>query len=251
MSHPLVSLLIVTADRPRLLRQSLYYASRQTYPHCEVIVVDDGAFVPTEAQLREWCPRWPVRYMRTKTLSIGWKRNIGCYASEAEYIAHWDDDDWYPTDRIAKQVALLERTGKGITGTPLSRVYSVPHRTAADTRLDGSVQGNTLFYRRRLQVLHPFWDQSWGEDQQFFHLNAGERAVETDLELVLYMMHGRNVTGANPRFEWHPALVPVVERLLGTDLAFYEALRRDLSAHGDRAHAMLSERSPSAAAPSG
>ncbi len=240
---PLVTLIIPTSDRPRLLRQSLLYACRQTHPNCEVIVVDDGK-VPMGEQLSEWCPRSPVQYIRTEHVTIGRKRNLACWAGKGEYIAHWDDDDWYAPDRIERQVALLERTGKGITGTQVCRVYDVRERHAADMRVDGSVHGQSLLYRRELQTVHPFWDQDVGEDREFFHLNAGHRVVEEDWGLVVYVIHGRNITGPNRQFEWLPELVPIVEKQLGDDLSFYEAFRRDLAKYGVAAQGMLSSSAP-------
>jgi hypothetical protein len=88
--------------------------------------------------------------------------------------------------------------------------------------------------------VHPFWDISFGEDRQFFHLNMGHRETPEDWELVVYMMHGRNVTGPNRPFEWLGGLVPIVEKQIGDDLPFYEAFRRDLLQYGVAAHGMLS-----------
>lgn len=234
---PLVTLAIVTRDRPRLLKQALFYASRQTYANCEVVVVDDGPVDRTE-QVKAWCPSLPVRYTNTTPATIGRNRNLAAGASQAKYIAHWDDDDWYPPDRIERQVALLERTEKGITGVPSCYVYDIPSRRASTTRLDGNVQGHTLFYRRELHLIHPFWDINVGEDQQFFHLNAGHRAVEEDFAMVVYMFHSKNVTGKRP-FDWTATSAEHVRGMLGADAAFYDAFGADLVRLGGAAHAIV------------
>ena len=40
--QPLVSCLMVTADRPQLMRRSIRCYDRQTYPNRELVVIDDG-----------------------------------------------------------------------------------------------------------------------------------------------------------------------------------------------------------------
>ena len=220
-----------------MLKRALYYAGRQTYAHCEVVIVDDGP-VDRAEQVQAWSPKLSVRYIHTTPATIGRNRNLAAWASTAKYIAHWDDDDWYAPDRIERQVALLERTEKGITGVPACYVYDIQRQRASMTRLDGNVQGHTLFYRRELQLIHPFWDIYVGEDQQFFALNSGHRAIEEDLSMVVYMFHTKNITG-RPGFDWGCVNTGVVWEMLGADRAFYDAFGADLTRAGDAAHAMV------------
>jgi hypothetical protein len=51
---PLVSVVLTTRDRPRFLSIALRCYAAQTYPHRELIVVDDGSrFLADEAAVRE------------------------------------------------------------------------------------------------------------------------------------------------------------------------------------------------------
>lgn len=50
---PLVSVILPTRDRPRLLALALSYYGYQSYPRRELIVVDDGEFFPANREAVE------------------------------------------------------------------------------------------------------------------------------------------------------------------------------------------------------
>ena len=87
---PLVSLVILTCNRPGFLRLALTSASAQTYSNIEAVVVDDGSRHVTRSLLRD--VRVPVKYVRMASrASIGAKRNAGMLAAHGAVIVHWDD----------------------------------------------------------------------------------------------------------------------------------------------------------------
>lgn len=109
-STPKVSCLMVTANRRDLCRRAVRCYERQTYPHRELIVVDDGTqdLAPVLASL----PDEEVTYIKlsdTPKRSLGALRNIALDAASGTYVAQWDDDDWYHPDRLARQTEVLQQ----------------------------------------------------------------------------------------------------------------------------------------------
>ena len=107
LEQALVSCVMPTCNRAPWVRNAVALFLRQTYPHRELVVVDDSddggatrTAVPTDD------PR--IRYVRAGDgMTLGGKRNLGASEARGSIIALWDDDDWYGPDRLAVQVAPL------------------------------------------------------------------------------------------------------------------------------------------------
>ncbi len=101
-NYPLVSAVIPTRDRPRLLACAVRSALRQTWPNLEVVVVVDGPNRETEACLDTFTdPRLRV-ILLPERFGGSEARNAGVRIARGEWIAFLDDDDeWLPekTDR--------------------------------------------------------------------------------------------------------------------------------------------------------
>lgn len=105
----LVSVVIPTRDRPRLLAEALGSALAQTWRDIEVLVVDDGSRPEARPVVERFDDR-RVTYIRNDAPRGGAAaRNRGIRASRGEYVAFLDDDDiWLPT-KIEKQMAVFGR----------------------------------------------------------------------------------------------------------------------------------------------
>ncbi|MFH1359470.1 MAG: glycosyltransferase [Candidatus Omnitrophota bacterium] len=104
MSIPLVSIIIPSFNRAKLLQRAIQSVLRQTYQNFEVIVVDDASTDHTrEVVLGFSDPR--LRYIRNeKNLKGPRSRNIGIKQARGEYISLLDDDDEFLPEKIEKEV---------------------------------------------------------------------------------------------------------------------------------------------------
>jgi glycosyltransferase involved in cell wall biosynthesis len=104
---PLVSVIIPTYNRARLVAGAVRSVLQQSYNDFEIIVVDDCGTDTTPAVIADF--REPaIRYFRhDRRLGGAAARNTGIHHSTGEYIAFLDDDDeWYP-EKLDRQVSAM------------------------------------------------------------------------------------------------------------------------------------------------
>lgn len=104
---PLVSIIVRSMDRPSL-GKALDSLALQTYPHCEVLVVNakgDGHTPPGDQ-----CGRFPLRFCQAgRPLARSEAANFGLENARGDYLLFHDDDDWCEPHHIASLVTTLER----------------------------------------------------------------------------------------------------------------------------------------------
>lgn len=89
MSHPQLSIIIPTHNRPHLLPLAVQSALNQTYQDLEIIVVDDASSEP--AHLPE-NPKLRVIRLEQGVGGAG-ARNVGTEAARGRWVTYLDDDD--------------------------------------------------------------------------------------------------------------------------------------------------------------
>src|SRR5437016_10401011 len=95
MSEPLISAVIPSYNYGHFITDAIESALGQTYPHVEIIVVDDGSTDDTREQLAPYSER--VCYIHQENGGLSAARNTGIRAAKGEWIALLDADDvWHP-----------------------------------------------------------------------------------------------------------------------------------------------------------
>ena len=102
---PLVTVVVPAYNSEDTLTETLACALAQTYPHVEIIVVDDGSTDRTAAIALSFAARSPaISLIRTANRGVGAARNTGVAAARGDWIAPFDADDlWHPA-KLARQV---------------------------------------------------------------------------------------------------------------------------------------------------
>lgn len=112
----LVSVVVATFRREAELRKALESLTNQTYPHLEIIVVDDNGdkawnskVVDVVEAFRREHPDIPLKLIANiPNLGSAQTRNVGIEASDGYYITFLDDDDIYLPEKVSKQVEFME-----------------------------------------------------------------------------------------------------------------------------------------------
>jgi glycosyltransferase involved in cell wall biosynthesis len=114
--QPLISCLCITERRVPLLKRAVTCFLSQTYAAKELLVVypvDDTDTLDYLLHLPD--PRIrSYAFQPAPHLSLGDKRNISIREANGEYFCQWDDDDWYPNQRLEIQMEMaLSRRSQG------------------------------------------------------------------------------------------------------------------------------------------
>jgi glycosyltransferase involved in cell wall biosynthesis len=109
-TQPLVSVVIPTLDRPRLVVRAVQSALTQTLRDIEVIVVQDGPNDATAHALRQIDdPRLRLQALPQRLGSAD-ACNAGVECARGPWVAFLDDDDEFLPTKLALQLATAQRS---------------------------------------------------------------------------------------------------------------------------------------------
>ncbi len=118
-----VSVIIPSHNRHDMLREAIASVCSQTYPHWEIVIVDDGSqpALDEEALRREFSPN--IKVIRNETpVRLNTARDQGVQAAQHDIVVQLDNDDLLAPNALALSVqALLEQSDDdivflGVTG---------------------------------------------------------------------------------------------------------------------------------------
>ena len=108
ITDPLVSFLVPTYGRAPdglyMLNEVLYWFHRQTYPYCEMVILND---TPGQT-LKTDCLGVRIINCPERISSLGMKRNLLIMAARGEICLPWDDDDISLPWRAEQAVGMLK-----------------------------------------------------------------------------------------------------------------------------------------------
>lgn len=112
---PLVSVVIPAYNAERFIGKTLESILLQTYPHFEVLVVDDGSTDGTADIIKSFAVHDSRFQLLQKTNGgVATARNMAIRNASGEFIAPCDSDDvWYP-DRLKAQVECMMQSDESV-----------------------------------------------------------------------------------------------------------------------------------------
>lgn len=181
---PLVSVVIPCFNAEAWVAEALDSCLAQTYPNVEIIVVDDGSTDGSVEILRRYGDR--IAWEQLPQRGGGnVARNRGFARSRGEYVFFLDADDYILPEKLARQVAFLEKTGHDAVFGDWQALFHDPDGT---TRLSEVVRSGpqadvlealladwwtavvSLLYRRSAVERVGGWDETLpvAQDRDFF-----------------------------------------------------------------------------------
>ena len=115
---PRVSVCITHCNRPTLLKQAVHSIRCQTYPHLQIVIVDDASTDPEAAVVLDELARslddggLVVRHQQNRYL--GAARNTAIQHAQGEFILFLDDDDYAKPTQVETLVRAALATGADI-----------------------------------------------------------------------------------------------------------------------------------------
>jgi glycosyltransferase involved in cell wall biosynthesis len=117
---PLVSILIPAFNEARWIADTIASAIDQTWPHTEIIVVDDGSSDETAAIAKRFASA-NVKIATQPHQGASAARNLAFSLCQGDYIQWLDADDLLAPDKIERQLSALDRAA--CTRTVLSSAW--------------------------------------------------------------------------------------------------------------------------------
>lgn len=111
---PLVSVVVTCFNYGKYLRQSIDSVLGQTYPHLEIIVVNDGSTDNTEEVISEYLGDPRIIYISQENSGQTVAKNVGVRQSRGDFVAFLDADDLWCLDKLEKQMILFDDRGVGV-----------------------------------------------------------------------------------------------------------------------------------------
>ncbi len=146
---PIVSVILPTYNRKKLLGRSVQSVLNQTYQDFELIIIDDGSTDDTGKVVKNFnCEI--IKYIRhDKNRGLPAARNTGIRVAKGDYIAFQDSDDEWMPDKLEKQVRAFETASPavGIVYTGRYRIINNKKYYAPPTKLtpkDGDLSCSLL-----------------------------------------------------------------------------------------------------------
>lgn len=116
LEKPLVSIILPSFNRKNIVDRAITSVIKQTYPHWELHIVDDGSTDETWKDLLSKLTNWKgnlssfgrnqksIQVHQIEHRGVSGARNFGIQKANAEWIAFLDsDDEWYP-EKLSKQM---------------------------------------------------------------------------------------------------------------------------------------------------
>lgn len=119
MTHDLVSIVMPAYNAEAFIAEAIASVHGQTYPHWDLIVVDDCSTDGTVHVAREWTERDPrVKVVRSPVNGgTSAARNLGLSQCTGRYVAFLDADDLWMAEKLEKQLAFMARRQAGFSFT--------------------------------------------------------------------------------------------------------------------------------------
>jgi glycosyltransferase involved in cell wall biosynthesis len=101
-----VSIVIPTYNRAYCLGKAIESVLAQTYPHFELIIVDDGSEDNTENLVKKY--NAGISYIRQENNGPAAARNKGIQAARHDLLGFLDSDDWFAERKLEVQLRAME-----------------------------------------------------------------------------------------------------------------------------------------------
>jgi glycosyltransferase involved in cell wall biosynthesis len=195
-ANELVSVVIPVFNAERFLAEAIRSVQQQTYPHIEIIVIDDGS-TDNSFQVASSFP--DVRCFRQPNGGISAARNTGVAQCRGELLAFLDADDTWVVDKLERQIEAANSDPEAAFITGLVQQYFDsqydPRGVSLPPQNDGPVAGTLLIRTATFRQVGEFNpDLRLGEFMDWYSraTTAGLKRHHLASVLLRRRIHGAN-----------------------------------------------------------
>ena len=199
-----------TFNRRKFLPYLIYQFAYQTYPkHLLTLIILDDSYISNIDlfdTINDLDLRSRIIYIHTKTrYTIGAKRNILNSIAKTihpDYIFCFDDDDYYPPNKVINNIEILKNSNKLIGGIPtiliyyphLNQIYMFGIKNTYFNKLfyDGTASNGTLVYNIKYLDNHVYNDLDTYAEEKTFLDNYRVKLCRFDINSYILISHSSN-----------------------------------------------------------
>ena len=185
------SLIIPLYNRPEEIRELLESLCLQSDTGFEVVVVEDGSEVRSEAIVQSFADRLEVKYFEKPNSGPGQSRNYGAERATGEYLIFLDSDCIIPPDYVRSVREFLRKHPVDAFGgpdrsddsfTPIQKAINYSMTSLFTT---GGIRGNT----KSVEKFHPR-SFNMGYTREVFEVTEGFAKMRfgEDIDMSIRMM---------------------------------------------------------------
>lgn len=185
-NYPLISIGVSTYNRKDYLQLSLDSLLNQSYPNCEIIVVDDGSSDGTAEMMREKYPQ--IKYVYQENAGDAAAKNHAVRLAAGDYVVFNDSDDIFLPDAVERLYKALPSDDPtaisyGTYNTINAAGEQLPTRRKVKVHPSGNITGDLLQHIlvNSCATLIP---------RDVYLASGGQNAsmqVASDYEMILYL----------------------------------------------------------------
>ena len=184
MKTPLVSVITPCYNCASYIGQCIDSVCNQSFGDWEQIVVDDGSTDSSPQRIGQLAAREPrIRPLQSKVnRGVANARNMALAQARGRYIAFLDGDDWWFSEKLEKQLALMQRHNAVVSATAFE-IRSSEGKLTAVRRPPARISYRQLLYLNLIGMLTGIYDSEIAGRKYFFHPFGNEDDILW-LELV-------------------------------------------------------------------
>jgi glycosyltransferase involved in cell wall biosynthesis len=129
-NQPIISVIVIFWNEERFLEEAIASVFAQTYPHWELLLVDDGSTDESVSIAKNYAHQYPgkvyyLAHQDHQNRGMSASRKLGLRQSKGDYIAYLDGDDVWLPHKLTQQLELLNQHPEvSLVCSPLMQWYS-------------------------------------------------------------------------------------------------------------------------------
>lgn len=157
MTNPRFTVVVPVYNRPHELDELLHSLTLQEYKNFDVIVVEDGSTLRSEAVVDKYRSSFSIEYFYKPNTGPGPSRNAGYERARGEYLVVFDSDCILPPQYFAAVNTGLENFGWDAWGGPdqAHEQFTVLQRAMGYTMSSVLTTGGIRGARKRIGIFQP------------------------------------------------------------------------------------------------
>ncbi|HUQ96894.1 MAG TPA: glycosyltransferase family 2 protein [Chitinophagaceae bacterium] len=157
-TNPLVSVIIPFFNEERFLEETVTSVLQQTYPHWEILLIDDGSSDNSTAIAKRFASAhnniFYVEHEGHANKGLSATRNAGIAQAKGSLVALLDADDIWLPEKLQKQVAVFQQHSDVALLCEASLYwYSWQHNDNEDVLIPIGASGNKTYTPPQLSLL--------------------------------------------------------------------------------------------------